>query len=72
VKLVAEAGDSSGTQRKGTSAVGSGYQATASEDCNRLRRPSVSYSDLCSKELCAKSSIKPITNPNPVYSHSYT
>jgi hypothetical protein len=28
-----------------TSAVGSRYQATTSEDCNRLRRYSVSYSD---------------------------
>jgi hypothetical protein len=31
-KLVAEAGDSSGTQRKDTSVVGSHYQTTASED----------------------------------------
>jgi hypothetical protein len=45
-KLVAEAWDSSGTRRKGTSAVGSSYQATASEDCKRLRRHSVFYSDL--------------------------
>jgi hypothetical protein len=28
------------------SAIGSHYRATASEDCKRLRRPSVSYSDL--------------------------
>jgi hypothetical protein len=27
-------------------AVGSRYQVTGSEDCNTLRRPSVSYSDL--------------------------
>jgi hypothetical protein len=33
-------------KRRGTPAVGSRYKATASEDCNRLRRPSVSYSDL--------------------------
>jgi hypothetical protein len=31
-KLVAEAGDSSGAQRKGTFGFGSRYQATASED----------------------------------------
>jgi hypothetical protein len=31
-KLVAEAGESSGTQRRGKSAVGNHYQATASED----------------------------------------
>jgi hypothetical protein len=31
-KLIAEAGVSSGTQRKGTSAVENRYQATASED----------------------------------------
>jgi hypothetical protein len=31
-KLVTEAGDTEGTQRKGTSAAGSRYQATASED----------------------------------------
>jgi hypothetical protein len=31
-KLVAEAGDSSGTQKKGMSAVESRYRATASED----------------------------------------
>jgi hypothetical protein len=30
---VAEAGDRSGTQSKGTSAFGSRYQATAREDC---------------------------------------
>jgi hypothetical protein len=40
-KLIAEAGDSLGTQRKGNC-----YQAMASEGCNRLRTPSVSYSDL--------------------------
>jgi hypothetical protein len=45
-KLVAEAGDSSGIQGKRKSAVESRNQATASEDCNRLRRLSVSYSDL--------------------------
>jgi hypothetical protein len=33
-KHVAEAGDSSGTQRKGTSTVGGRYQATVSEDKN--------------------------------------
>jgi hypothetical protein len=32
VKLVAKAGSSSGTQRKGNSAVGSHYQATAGEE----------------------------------------
>jgi hypothetical protein len=31
---------------KGISAVESYYQATTNWDCNRLRRPSVSYSDL--------------------------
>jgi hypothetical protein len=31
-RLIAEAGDSSGTQRKGNAAVESCYQATASED----------------------------------------
>jgi hypothetical protein len=31
-KLVVEAGDSLGTQKKGTSAVGSLYQVTANED----------------------------------------
>jgi hypothetical protein len=47
VKLVAEAGDSSGTQcGGGNSAVGSRYQTTAIEECNRLRRHVVSYSDL--------------------------
>jgi hypothetical protein len=45
-KLVAEAGESSGTQRKVNICIGSCYQATSSEDCNRLRRPSVSYNDL--------------------------
>jgi hypothetical protein len=45
-ELVAEAGDSSGSQRKGKVRLVSLYQATASEDCNILRRPSVSYSDL--------------------------
>jgi hypothetical protein len=38
---VAEAGDSSGTHMKGMSAVGSHYQARASENCNK-----VTYSDL--------------------------
>jgi hypothetical protein len=33
-ELVAEAGDSSGTLRNGHFAVGSRYQATASEDVN--------------------------------------
>jgi hypothetical protein len=47
LQLVAEARDSSGTHRgSGKSAVGSRYQATTSEDCNRMRRPSVIYSDL--------------------------
>jgi hypothetical protein len=45
-KLVGKVGDSSGTQRKGNVAVVSHYRATANEDCNRLRRPNVSYSDL--------------------------
>jgi hypothetical protein len=45
-KLIAEAGNRSGTQRRGMSAVGNCYQAMASEDCNRLRTPSVSCSDL--------------------------
>jgi hypothetical protein len=34
---------------RGTSAVESQYQATASEDCNRPTRPNVSYSDY---EVC--------------------
>jgi hypothetical protein len=33
-------------KERGTSAVGSRFQATASEYCNRLRRPNVSHSDL--------------------------
>lgn len=37
-KLVAEAGDSSGAQGRETSAIGCRYQATSSEDSNRLRR----------------------------------
>jgi hypothetical protein len=45
-KLVAEAGDSPGTQRKVNDRRGSRYQATAIEDCNRFRSPSVMYSDL--------------------------
>jgi hypothetical protein len=40
-KLVTEAGSSSGTF-----AIVSRYQATAAEDCNGLRRPTMSYSDL--------------------------
>jgi hypothetical protein len=46
--LVSVAGDSSGPRGKGKSVVGSRCQATASEDCNRLRRRGVSYSDVWS------------------------
>jgi hypothetical protein len=46
-------------RRRGTSAIESQYRATASEKCNRLRRLSVSYSDLWSIVLvvyvCSKS-----------------
>lgn len=46
-KLVAEDRASLREPRgRGTSATESCYQATAGEDCNRLRRPSVSYNDL--------------------------
>jgi hypothetical protein len=46
VNLVAEAGDISETERKGTSAVGSCYQATTNEDCNTMIRSIVSCNDL--------------------------
>jgi hypothetical protein len=49
---------------RGTSAVESRYQATSGEDCTRLRRPSVSYSDLRSAV------INPITDVKDVYSHT--
>jgi hypothetical protein len=43
--MVAEAGDSSDM---GMSDAGSRYRATTSEDCNKLKTSSVSYSDLWS------------------------
>jgi hypothetical protein len=45
-KLVAEAGDSSGTRGRGTSALESRYQETASEDCN------TEYTCLCVTVIC--------------------
>jgi hypothetical protein len=45
-KPVAEAVTFRQHRGRGTYEVESRYQATASEDCNRLRRPSVSYSGL--------------------------
>jgi hypothetical protein len=45
-KLVAEAVRVQEPRGRGTPAIGSCYQAAASEDCNRPRRHSVSYSDL--------------------------
>jgi hypothetical protein len=45
-ELVAEARDNLEPRGRAMSFIGSSYQATASEDCNRLRRPSVSFSDL--------------------------
>jgi hypothetical protein len=45
-KLVTETRNRSGSKRKGTSAVGSRYQAVTSEDSNKLRRLSTSYYDL--------------------------
>jgi hypothetical protein len=46
---------------RGTATVNICYQTMASEDCNRLREHSVSYSDLCSVvmrcvSVCNKSS----------------
>jgi hypothetical protein len=45
-KLVAEAGDIREPRERGTSAVGSRYQATASEGCYGLRRYRVSCNGL--------------------------
>jgi hypothetical protein len=51
-KLVAEARDSWGTQRIGNIAVGSCYQATASECCNRLRKPSMWFAKYVDQWEC--------------------
>jgi hypothetical protein len=59
-------------RERGTSAAESRYQKIG-EECNRLRDPSVSYSDLWILTVftsCkSSSSINLITNPNPIYSH---
>jgi hypothetical protein len=53
LEAVAEAEDSSVTQKKGERPlVGSSYQAMASEDCNTLRKPYVPYSDLWIVQNC--------------------
>jgi hypothetical protein len=75
-QLVAEAGGSLGTQRKGMSAVGSRYQATASEDWEDFMCAVVTVIFgmcetvvvICSYELF-KSSINLITNPKPICHH---
>jgi hypothetical protein len=52
-------------------AAGSRYQQMASEDCNRLRTLVCvqKWFVKCSNELY-KCGINPITNPDPIYSHS--
>jgi hypothetical protein len=45
-KLVAEAGIVQEPRGREIYTIGSCYQVTANEDCNRLRRPSLSYSGL--------------------------
>jgi hypothetical protein len=50
------------------STFGSHYQATASENCNRLRKPNVSYSDLWSVVMNYECAVNPITSPNPIHS----
>jgi hypothetical protein len=55
---------------RGTSAVGSRHQTKANEDCNRLRRHSVSCSYLWSVVTsCVKCSINLITSASAVYNH---
>jgi hypothetical protein len=58
---------------RGMFAVGSCYQATASGDCNRLRTLVCVWQWFvkCNNGLY-KCAINPITNPNPIYSHSVT
>ena len=58
-ELVPEAGDSSGTQKKGNIR----YGATANKDSKRLTTPRVLYSDLQSVAKKCVSGINPITNP---------
>jgi hypothetical protein len=67
-KLVAEVGDSSGTQRKGNVRC---WKLLPSNGLRRLRRHCVccSYSDVLSVEL-SESSTNPITNPNPEFLHT--
>jgi hypothetical protein len=63
---------------RGMSTDGSCYQATTGKDTSRLRRLSTCYSELqCvwisdSTIATCKWSINPITNSNPIYSHSNT
>jgi ribosomal protein L37AE/L43A len=71
-----------GCRVRGTSAVGSRYQATTGEhtaSCEELVR-AVANCRVCELAIALqllvvmvwKCSVNPITNPNPVYSHTHT
>jgi hypothetical protein len=73
---VAEAGDSSGTQSKGTSAVGSRYRSTAREDCEDFMYAVVTvtfgvHNSVRLSQLHVVT-FKLIINPNPIYSHTHS
>jgi hypothetical protein len=66
-KLVLEAEHSCGINRKNFR-IEIHYQATASENCKRLRRPSIIVNCECVKQL-QQNSVSPITNLNSVCGH---
>jgi hypothetical protein len=61
-KLLAEVGESSGTQAKRKAEVRNRYEATTEEESNRLRRPGVYYSDLPSVENSEGMSLLPVAS----------
>jgi hypothetical protein len=56
---------------RGTSSVGSRYRATASEDMTVNTSVCVTVNCKLWLPVVLKCAVNSITNPNPVYSHSY-